>query len=105
MQQFPHPGRFWGQLAFAEDHIGFHLLRVEQAGRQVQSRMEIALVQPLLVDCLTAARPGVLKRLTKSSYLFDMVTRKPSRSMIFFSVDTLPSAPLITVLPFLPMED
>jgi hypothetical protein len=58
------------------------------------------------VDRLVVSQPGglnsVLMRSTKSNYLFDVVAKEPSRSMIFLSVDTLPLASLITVLLFCP---
>ena len=34
--------------------------------------------------------------------MFEVVAQKSSRSMMFFSVETLPSAPVIMVLDFLP---
>ena len=44
------PGGLARGLLVEEEHVGFHALRIEKAGRQTQERVHIALVQELAPD-------------------------------------------------------
>ena len=44
------PGGLARRLLVEEEHVGFHALRIEEAGRQTQERVHIALVQELPPD-------------------------------------------------------
>ena len=49
------PRCFAGRLLVEEENVGFHALRIEQAGRQTQERVDLALVQQLAADGLACA--------------------------------------------------
>ena len=51
----PRPGRRAGRLAVEEEDVGLDALRVEDAGRQAQERVDVALVQELAADRLAGA--------------------------------------------------
>jgi len=47
------PGGLARRFLVEEEHVGFHALRIEEAGRQTQERVYLALVQELAPDSLT----------------------------------------------------